>query len=43
MKVFDGVSSNILIFRFVKSKKNRSIKVVRVTTKGKVTDKIYQT
>jgi len=36
MKIFEGVSSNILIFRFVKSKKNRKCKVIRVKKNGKI-------
>ena len=42
MKVFDNVSSNILIFRFVKGKKNQRMKVVRVTEKGKISERVMK-
>lgn len=36
MKIFDDVSSNLLIFRFIKGKKDRKMKVVKVTRKSKI-------
>ena len=35
-KVFDRVSSNILIFRFVKKKTNQQMKIIKVLTKERV-------
>jgi adenine-specific DNA-methyltransferase len=40
MKVFDKVSSNILIFRFVKTKQNNKIKVINVKSKKGITQKV---
>lgn len=40
LKIFNGVASNILIFRFVKSKRNRQIKVIKVMNKGKISSTV---
>lgn len=42
MKIFDEVASNILIFKFVKKKDNKPIKVVRVKSKDKLTIDVLQ-
>ena len=41
-KIFDGVSSSFLIFKFVRNKKNRKINVVHVRDSKKINDKILQ-
>lgn len=42
MNVFNNVSSNILIFRFVKNKKGRKMKVVKITERGKISSNILK-
>jgi len=42
MKIFDKVSSNLLVFRFVKKKENKDMKVINIRHKGKVTKEIIQ-
>lgn len=41
-KVFDRVSSNILIFRFVKKKTNQQMKVIKVLTKERVGKRVLE-
>ncbi len=42
MKIFDKVSSNLLVFRFVKGKENKKMKVINIKHKGKITKEIIQ-
>ncbi|MEK6906846.1 MAG: N-6 DNA methylase [Nanoarchaeota archaeon] len=42
MKLFSGVSSNLLVFRFVKRKENKSMKVINIKNKGNLTNEIIQ-
>ena len=41
-KVFKGVASNLLVFRFVKNKLSRQMKVIRVLKKGNINESAAQ-